>query len=159
MIKIGSDNRIIVNTMADTSINTNESLKCPFRATIITRSFSCECASEITRRDGPDIGCSCAETHEFCDTIFARLKDVSLPALGYEDDLTSMPASALQKIQFGGLLALFVLVNEQEPGDAIENIAELVRSGIEKYTTSDNVPVDACVDKIQNYKIKRRRRS
>jgi hypothetical protein len=132
-------------------------LKCPFRATLITRSFACEHASEVTRRDGPDIGCSSESINKHCWDYFNALKKHALPELGFADDLTSMPASALQKIQFGGLLALQAINSDGCQEDSIDNISALIQSVFDKYQAFDNLPYDQCLQSIKNYKIKRRR--
>jgi len=131
-------------------------LKCPFRATLITRSFSCPHASEITRRDGPDIGCNSATTNKICSECLSSLKKSALPELGFIDDLTVMPASAMQKIQYGGLLALQAIVLQKESGDTVDNIASLMEAALEKYHSIENLPVNECLDTIVNYKLKRR---
>jgi len=132
-------------------------LKCPFRATLITRSFSCEHASEVTRRDGPDIGCSSELSNKQCSDCFAGLKSWALPELGFTDDLTSMPASAVQKIQFGGLLGLQAQVSGSPTGESVENISKLMQAAYEKYSSLDSFPFDQCVESIKDFQIKRRR--
>lgn len=138
-------------------LGTPVNLKCPFRATLITRSFCCEHASEVTRRDGPDIGCGSAEINKQCSDCFDELKKRALPELGFSDDLTTMPASALQKIQFGGLLALQALTSESKEEDSIDNIGALIQSVYDKYKVLENFPYNQCLQSILNYKIKRRR--
>ena len=132
-------------------------LKCPFRATLITRSFGCEHASEVTRRDGPDIGCASVTVNKQCSDCFNELKKQALPELGFSDDLSSMPASALQKIQFGGLLGLQAVTTEAQQVDSIVNIGALIESVYAKYQTLENIPYEQCLRSIMSYKIKRRR--
>jgi len=131
-------------------------LKCPFRATLITRSFACVHASEVTRRDGPDIGCDNPDVNNLCELCFSKIREYALPELGYTDDLTSMPASALQKIQFGGLLGLQAQL-EGGNAESISNISSLVKDAFQKFETVDQFPLDSCLDSIRNYQIKRRR--
>jgi len=142
--------------MSDNSQPVNN-FRCPFRATLITRNYGCEHASEITRREGPDIGCGSEELNTLCTDCFSELKNCALPALGYSDDLTSTPASVLQKIQYGGLLGLQSQVLDQEPSESVDNIAQLMRAALEKYHSLANFPYDQCLDAINNYKMKRRR--
>ena len=135
--------------------------KCPFRATLITRSYSCAHANEITRRDGPDIGCDATAANQLCCDFFDALKRRALPELGFDDDLASMPASAVQKIQYGGVLGLHKVVegevNDDSIANPINNIVELIDSAYRKYVSLDEFPYDNCVEAIVNYKIKRRR--
>lgn len=132
-------------------------LKCPFRATIMTRSFGCNHAEEITRREGPDIACNDSEVNEKCNNLFAQLKARALGTMGHEDDLTTLPASVLQKIQFGGLLGLQSQIDSTASSEKVENIVDLVEKAIEQYGGVDNFPFDGCIETIVSYKMKRRR--
>jgi len=135
----------------------NQALKCPFRATIMTRSFACHYAEEITRRVGPDIGCSSSEANEKCNELFEQLKKRALDTMGHEDDLTTLPASVLQKIQFGGLLGLQSQVDSVASNDHVEDIVELVEKAIQEFGGIENCPFDICIESIVAYKLKRRR--
>ena len=132
-------------------------LKCPFRAPVMTRSFACQYAEEITRREGPDIACGSSEANEKCSEFFKQLKTRALDHMGHEDDLTTLPASALQKIQFGGLLGLQSQIDSAAPSDHVENIVELVEKAMLEYGGIEKFPFDSCVDSIVAYKLKRRR--
>ncbi|WP_455207371.1 hypothetical protein [Kaarinaea lacus] len=132
-------------------------LKCPFRATLITRSFGCLHAEEITRREGPDIGCKSNSANALCVEFYTQLKSIALSELGYEDDLTTMPASVLQKIQFGGLLGLNNEVHATSGSELIDNIFELLESAKRKHGEVINFPYVECIAAIKTYKIKRRR--
>lgn len=132
-------------------------LKCPFRAPLMTRTFGCSHASEITRREGPDIGCD-SETHnEKCIACFDALKNYALPEMGYSDDLTETPASVLQKIQFGGLLGLQAETNATADNESVENISSLIVSAFDHFGGVDGFPVQQCLESIKSYKLKRRR--
>lgn len=133
-------------------------LKCPFKATLMTRTFGCQHGSEITRREGPDIGCDSSQMNSLCIHCFDQLKSRALPEMGYTDDLTSMPASALQKIQYGGLLALQACVDGEGASENVENIAALMEKAVGKYESVDHFPFDQCIATIASYKLKRRRR-
>ena len=123
----------------------------------MTRSFACEYASEVTRRDGPDIGCHSEAKNKLCNACFSEIKNRALPEMGFSDDLTSMPASALQKIQYGSLIALQASVSGQTTGGSIDNIAALIETAYGKYQSLDSFPYEQCLDTIKNFKIKRRR--
>jgi len=123
---------------------------------LITRSFGCAHASEVTRREGPDIGCNDPEINNLCKQFFSEIKQYALPELGYTDDLTAMPASVLQKIQFGGLLGLRAQV-EGISSEDVSNISALVTDAFQKFGNIDQFPFDSCLDRIRNYQIKRRR--
>ena len=132
-------------------------LKCPFRATIMTRSFACDHAEEITRREGPDIACNLLGANEKCSELFNQLKTRALDAMGKEDDLTTLPASVLKKIQFGGLLGLQSQVDSAASNDKVEDIVALVENATEQYGGIDDFPFNVCVESIVAYKLKRRR--
>jgi hypothetical protein len=83
-----------------------EEFKCAFSATLMGNDFACDQALPVTRRGGPDIACQAQASHARCEKLFAHLKAAALPAMGFTDDLTSTPHSALVKIQFGGLLGV-----------------------------------------------------
>ena len=135
----------------------SQALKCPFRAPIMTRSFACDHAEEITRREGPDIACGFSEANEKCFEFFAQLKATALDTMGHEDDLTTLPASVLQKIQFGGLLGLQSQVDSAASEDRVDNIVALVDKAISQYGAIDKFPFDVCVERIVSFKLKRRR--
>ena len=137
-------------------MNTSAAQKCPFRATIITRSFACQYAEEITRREGPDIGCTSVAANALCSDFFIQLKTIALAELGYEDDLTTMPASVLQKIQYGGLLGLNNTVNASA-SEVVDNIFSLIESAMHHYDSVASFPYASCVTAIKNYKMKRRK--
>lgn len=124
----------------------------------MTRTFKCQHSSEITRREGPDIGCNSPELNELCKNCFENLKSRALPEMGYTDDLTSMPASALQKIQYGGLLGLQACVENEAGSETVKNVAALIEKAIDKYESVDQFPFNQCLDTITSYKLKRRRR-
>ena len=135
---------------------TTAAQKCPFRATIMTRSFACQYAEEITRREGPDIACNSTSANNACVDFFSQLKVSALSELGYEDDLTTMPASVLQKIQYGGLLGLNNTVNDGG-SDVVNNIYELIDAAMQQYGDIKNFPYAECIAAIKDYKMKRRR--
>ena len=132
-------------------------LKCPFRAPVMTRSFACQYAEEITRREGPDIACSSSEANAKCSEFFKQLKTRALDNMGHEDDLTTLPASILQKIQFGGLLGLQSQIDSTASNDRVEDIVTLVEKAIQEYGGIENFPFGHCVESIVAYKLKRRR--
>lgn len=136
---------------------TNQPLKCPFRATLMTRSFACEHAEEITRREGPDIACKSTMLNSQCFEFFNELKSRSLAKMGQEDDLTTMPASVLQKIQFGGLLGLQSQLDSSALSERVDNIAALIEQALQRYGGLDKCPFEVCVDAVEAYKLKRRR--
>jgi len=123
----------------------------------MTRSFSCEYAEEITRREGPDIACNSTTINALCFGFFNELKNKSLARLGYEDDLTTLPASVLQKIQYGGLLGLQSLIDNSASGDRVDNIAALIDKASQQFESLENYPFDECVDAVEVFKLKRRR--
>ncbi len=135
----------------------SQPLKCPFRATLMTRSFACEHAEEITRREGPDIACNSSALNSICFDFCNELKGRALAKLGYEDDLTSLPASVLQKIQFGGLLGLQSQIDSNASSERVDNIAALIERASQCYESLDDYPFDVCVEAVEKYKLKRRR--
>lgn len=135
----------------------SQPLKCPFRATLMTRSFSCEHAEEITRREGPDVACNSSALNMRCFIFFNELKGRALAKMGHEDDLTSLPASVLQKIQFGGLLGLQSQIDSSASIERVDNIAALIERASQRYDSLDDYPFDVCVEAVEAYKLKRRR--
>jgi len=131
-------------------------LKCPYRTTLITRSFTCPHASEITRRDGPDIACNQATSHQLCEEFYNRLKVQVLPAMGHTEDLTQLPASVLQKIQFGGLLGLNKQVRADTTG-SVKDIAGLLSQAHDQYGNLAEFPYAECIESVEAYQIRRRR--
>ena len=129
--------------------------KCAFAATLMGGEFACIKAIPVTRRAGPDMACTDHAAHERCAALFEKLKSIALPAMGYEDDLLSMPHSALVKIQFGGLQGLQRLIGEGEGG--IEDINALVDRVLARYGGDASPPYAELAKDISGYKLKRRR--
>lgn len=130
--------------------------KCPFRNPIITRDYLCECAQEVTFREGPGIACSNTESWERCTNLFEGLKSSALPVFEVADDLTTMPASVLSKIQYGGLAALAGLLKIQE--NAIENINTLMAVAMDKYGSVEQLDYESIIPVIKDYKLRKRRK-
>ena len=129
---------------------------CPFGSTLVTETCHCMHADQVVRRGGAEIVCQNVTAFQRCTEVFQNLKKVALPAFEVEDDLTTMPHSVLQKIQFGGLLGLQQLIMEQAP-DTVADVASLLDSLQAKHGTLDNLPYNELVSSITEYKLKRRR--
>jgi len=129
---------------------------CPFGSTLVTEICHCVHADQVVRRGGAEIVCQDEAAYIRCTELFQHLKDVALPAFEVEDDLTTMPHSVLQKIQFGGLLGLQQLVMEQAT-DTVADIAGLLESLQTRLGTLDKLPYNEVVSFITEYKLKRRR--
>jgi hypothetical protein len=129
---------------------------CPFGSTLVTETFHCVHADQVVRRGGAEIVCQNVAAYVRCTTLFHKLKDVALPEFDVEDDLTTMPHSVLQKIQFGGLLGLQQLTIGQA-SDTIADIASLVDALEKKLGALDDLPYNDLVSFITEYKLKRRR--
>lgn len=130
--------------------------KCAFSSALITKPFSCQNALEITRRDGPTIGCTSEEMQQKCERIYNALKTNAIPELGYQDDLTQMPHSVLMKIQMGGLLGLQHLIDGSED-TRVADIQVLMNAVVDKYQPITTLPVDKIISHISAYKIRRRK--
>ena len=129
---------------------------CPFGSPLVTETCECEHADQVVRRGGAEIICQDAAAYSRCRDLFQQLKQVALPEFEVEDDLTTMPHSVLQKIQFGGLTGLQTLLTEQTE-DKITNVAKLVEAVEMKYGNLDSLPYAELVHFITQYKLKRRR--
>lgn len=129
---------------------------CPFGSTLVTETCHCIHADQVVRRGGAEIICQDAAAYVRCSELFQHLKKVALPEFEVEDDLTSMPHSVLQKLQFGGLLGLQQLIMEQ-PADTVADIASLLDALVTKFGTLDDLPYNELVSTITEYKLKRRR--
>lgn len=129
---------------------------CPFGSTLVTETCECVHADQVVRRGGAEIICQDDAAYSRCIHLFQHLKHVALPAFEVEDDLTSMPHSVLQKIQFGGLLGLQTLLTGQA-GDTVANVVNLLDEVEAKYGSLDHLPEDELVTYITEFKLKRRR--
>lgn len=129
---------------------------CPFGSTLVTETCHCSHAEQVVRRGGAEFICQDAAAYARCVTLFQHLKKVALPEFDVEDDLTSMPHSVLQKIQFGGLLGLQNLVNG-DVSDTVADVASLVAAAEAKYHNFEELPYAELVGSITTYKLKRRR--
>ena len=129
---------------------------CPFGSTLVTETCECVHAEQVVRRGGAEIICQDDAAYSRCSDLFQHLKQVALPEFDVEDDLTTMPHSVLQKIQFGGLLGLQTLLTGQA-ADTVVNVVSLVDAAQTKYHAIENIPYAELVASITSYKLKRRR--
>lgn len=132
-----------------------EEYKCAFNATLIGDQFGCAHAHHVVRRNGPDVACVDDAGHERCRRLFDLLKASALPALGVEDDLLSMPHSALGKIQFGGLLGIQRLLEGN--GNAVADINSLVEHAGRNFGGLEAIPCQDILADITSYKTRRRK--
>ena len=127
---------------------------CPFSATLVKEDFACHRASLIVRRGGAEIACSGEQAHARCSNLFQRLKDVSLPVFGVEDDLLKMPHSVLVKIQYGGLLSLQQNMNiSAEPRSTVADIDSLIAAAVGRFGSIDVIPCEDFCNAIVSYKL------
>ncbi len=129
---------------------------CPFGSALVTETCHCIHADQVVRRGGAEIVCQNQKAYMRCIELFQQLKNIALPAFEVDDDLTTMPHSVLQKIQFGGLSGLQQLVAGQTT-EPIADIAALLDTLEAKFGTLDDVPYAELVSIITEYKLKRRR--
>ena len=129
---------------------------CPFGSTLVTETCECANAEQVVRRGGAEIVCQDDAAYSRCTNLFQHLKQAVLPEFEVEDDLTSMPHSVLQKIQFGGLLGLQTLLTGQA-ADKVANVANLLDEVEAKFGTLDSLPNKELVTYITEHKLKRRR--
>jgi hypothetical protein len=131
--------------------------RCPFNDTIMHGGFGCRNAQTVTRRAGPDIACSSVPDQARCSSLFERAKAAGLPALGYQDDLLSMPHSALLKIKFGSLLgAQRTLAPPSITADTVPDVAALVDAICEKFGGVESFPCESVTSDMAAYGIRRR---
>jgi hypothetical protein len=134
-------------------------LICPFSAPLVKQDFGCQYAREIIRRGGAEIACDQAEQHSVCCNLHLVVKQSALAGLGYEDDLLTVPHNVLVKIQYGGLLGLQELVNEEDDTtDTVHDIASLVTRIQMLYQNFESIPTDSIIHSIREYKTQRRGR-
>jgi hypothetical protein len=130
--------------------------KCPFASALIADLASCGQAEHVVRRGGSEYDCRSAEDHSACQDLFDRLKGAALPALGVEDDLTSMPHSVLVKVQCGGLQGLARLAGRGS--GPIEDIASLRKQVLDEAGGVPGLAVAGLVPDIMAFRAERRGR-
>ncbi len=128
--------------------------RCSFSSPLVTEQYVCMHGEKVVRRGGTEVACRDEAACSRCEAVFEWLKQVALPAFEVEDDLTSMPHSVLQKIQFGSLAGLQQLL-AIEPGER-SDIHELLNQAAEHYNGIDALPYSELVETIYHYKLKRR---
>lgn len=128
--------------------------RCAFSSPLVTEQYICHFGEQVVRRGGTEVACCDEAACSRCEAVFEWLKQVSLPAFGVEDDLTSMPHSVIQKIQFGSLRGLQDMLNTGSEGRV--DIDELLNQAAEHYGDIDSLPYSALVDTITTYQLKRR---
>ncbi len=135
-----------------------EEYKCPFNQPLRSAAFGCVQGLAVTRRDGPDVCCTSATAQARCTTLFDRLKQAALTALGMADDPLQVPHSIIVKVQFGGLLGLqHRLGVASSAPDRVADIHTLVEQAVNAFGSVDDVPCSDLAAHITAYKAKRRR--
>jgi hypothetical protein len=128
--------------------------KCAFNDPILHGGFGCRHASPVARRAGPDITCSSAPDQLRCARLLECLKAAGLPALGYQDDLLTMPHSALMKLKFGGLLGLNRLLGDTNT--MVADVCGLIDAAIGRYGSVESLPVADTVEDMKAHSVRRR---
>ncbi len=128
--------------------------RCAFSSPLVTEQYLCHYGEQVVRRGGTEVACRNEAACSRCEAVFEWLKQVSLPAFGVEDDLTSMPHSVIQKIQFGSLSGLQSMLDSKPDGRM--DIDELLNLAAEQYGGIDSLPYNQLVDTITSYQLKRR---
>jgi hypothetical protein len=136
-----------------------EALRCPFRQTLITGEFGCRHALAVTRREGPDVGCSSDAASRRCSELFERLKAVALPASDDGDAPSDVPHSALVKVQHGGLLGLQRLLAPRSGSSSgrVDDVDRLLEQVLLHYGGLEAIPYAEVLPDVEQYKIRRRR--
>ncbi|MGD2081378.1 MAG: hypothetical protein PVF91_00305 [Chromatiales bacterium] len=131
--------------------------RCPFQTPIIAGDFECSLGDHVTVRNAPQVHCRSPDALRRCERVYARLKDVGLPAFGMEDDLLSTPHSVMQKIQYGGLLGLQSLsgLAPESPG-TIPDIGALIER-LDADPGLDALPYSGLASGMTDFQLKRRR--
>ena len=128
--------------------------RCSFSSPLVAEQYTCSQGEQVVRRGGTEVACCDEAACSRCEAVFEWLKQVSLPAFGVEDDLTSMPHSVLQKIQFGSLEGLRHYLGDDMTQRA--DIHDLLSRAADRYDGIDGLPYAELVDTITGYKLKRR---
>lgn len=129
---------------------------CAFASPLVTEQYTCHLAQQVVRRGGTEVACQDNAACARCEAVFEWLKQVCLPEFEVEDDLTRMPHSILQKIQFGSLAGLQVLLQYAQP-DSVD-IDQLLNQAADKFGGVDALPYRELVETITHYQLKRRHR-
>ena len=133
-------------------------LKCPFSVIQASGFCHCEQAQEVIRRGGAEYICKSPDANALCVALKDHLNEVALPALGYEDDLTSTPRSVYERIMIGGLHGLRRAMGVDDDALETSNIWLVVESASQNYSSMDAIPDDHFVPAIEACKLKKRRR-
>lgn len=132
--------------------------RCPFRNPLITHDYGCEKAREMTRREGPDIGCTDNAANRQCHLVFDAVKQAVLTSLSLADDLTLLPASLLSKIQYGTALGLL-----RESGsvnaESVDNIHAVITQAEKSFSQPAMLPLSSLVAVVTAFQLRRRRGS
>lgn len=129
---------------------------CPFSATLSKDEFACENAQKVIRRGGEEFICQNPDMHSSCNDVYVMVRKNALSEMELEDDLTSLPHSALVKIQFGCLLGLLRSKGNSE--NIIDNISTLIASSLGTTAALSELPLDEIYLEIAKYRSPKRRR-
>ena len=74
-----------------------------------------------------------------------------------EDDLLTLPHNVLVKIQYGGLLGLMKVVEDNQKSEKVDDVASLLTAAMEKFRDIESIPLSSIINTIVEYKMQRRR--
>ena len=132
-------------------------LLCPFSAPLVKNDFSCTSAQEIIRRGGAEIACKSSDTHAHCVAFYNQIRTSALHTMELEDDLLTLPHNVLVKIQYGGLLGLMKVVEDNQKSEKVDDVASLLTAAMEKFRDIESIPLSSIINTIVEYKMQRRR--
>ncbi len=123
-------------------------LMCPFSAPLVAEDFSCRQAEAVIRRGGTEIACRSETSCTRCIDLHQVIKAAALAEQDYADDLTQVPHSLLVRIQYGSLLGLQRLVEDNRDNKTpIADIDGLVETALARFGGLSGIPcAELCTD-------------
>jgi hypothetical protein len=131
--------------------------KCPFSTVQAAGLCACEQAREVVRRGGSEFDCESPPSCDTCRSLVTYLYAVGLPTLGFEDDLTTTPKSAYDRVLVGGLQGLRQLLDPTDRDWQTPNIWPVVAAVHERFGSTDAIPPESVLPAIEACSLRRRR--
>jgi len=147
---------------------------CVFEKSILQRFANCQAANKHLLAEREAINCNSHNCHNQCLSLHKELRSRARFTLNQTSAEEPLPHNKELKLQVGGLIGLKLLLSGADPAtiksqldfqkryecqqQAIDDIATLLASAIEKYSAVDKLPYQELIRAINLSQIRKQRR-
>jgi hypothetical protein len=132
-------------------------LHCPFKKTLLSKEFACQCSSITHLPTGCNIVCENDKACDDCNVLMTHLINAARFTLQFQPDTDSLTHGKLLKIQHGGLKGLEKLLQHHGERATTQNISILVSSVEHYWKGFENIPYEKILKEISSHRNRQRR--